>query len=113
MRSVVWRLISPSSMKYFHSGAGTMISAFGNAGLLSGVSSPLMWSPWMWEMMTTSTWLRSMPDAFRLAWNCPAAPLLFLKFASPVPVSITTSRDPVFTAHGQYGIAIMSGAGCR
>ena len=38
-------------MKYFHSGAGTMISAFGNAGLSSGVSSPLMWSPWKWEMI--------------------------------------------------------------
>ena len=36
-------------MKYFHSGAGTMISAFGNAGLLSGVSRPLMWSPWKWR----------------------------------------------------------------
>ena len=39
--------------------------------------------------------------------------MLFLKFASPVPVSITTSREPVLTAHGQYGIAIMSGAGLQ
>ena len=31
------RLISPSSIQNFHSTAGTLISAFGNAGLLSAV----------------------------------------------------------------------------
>ena len=35
-------LMSPSSDQYAHSVAGTMISAFGNAGLLSAVSRPLM-----------------------------------------------------------------------
>ena len=35
-------LISPSSFQNFHSPAGTRISAFGNAGLLSAVIRPLM-----------------------------------------------------------------------
>ena len=88
-------------MKYFHSAAGTRISALGNEGLLSAVSRPLMWSPWKCEMMTVSTWLRSMPAAFRLPWNWPAAPLLRSKLASPVPVSMTTSFAPVLTAIGE------------
>ena len=66
MRSVVCLPISASSVKYFHSVAGTRISALGYASLLSGVSRPLMWSPWKCEMITVSTWLRSMPDAFKL-----------------------------------------------
>ena len=64
--SLVCRLISPSSMKYFHSAAGTRISAFGNDGLLSASSRPLMWSPWKCEMMTMSTALRSMPDGLQV-----------------------------------------------
>ena len=59
-------LILPSSIQNFHSGAGTMTSAFGNAGLPSAVSRPLMWSPWKWEMITASTVARSMPAAARL-----------------------------------------------
>jgi len=49
-----------------------------------------------------------MPAAARLPWNCPAAPLLRAKFASLVPVSITTSLEPVLTTTGLYGVVIMS-----
>jgi hypothetical protein len=34
--------------------------------------------------------------------------LLRSKFASPVPVSMATSFDPVFTTTGEYGIVILS-----
>ena len=87
-------------MKYFHSTAGTRISAFGKAGLLSGVRRPLTWSPWKCEITTVSTALRSMPAALRFVWNWPVAPLVRSKFASPVPVSITTSLPPVLTTIG-------------
>ncbi len=42
-----------------------------------------MWSPWKCEMMTVSTWPASMPEALRLPWNWPVAPLLRAKLASP------------------------------
>ena len=94
-------------MKYFHSTAGTRISALGNAGEPSGLIRPLMWSPWKCEMMTVSTLSRSMPAAFRLLWNWPLTPLLRSKLASPVPVSTTMSLEPVLMTIGVYGIVIM------
>ena len=97
--------ISPSSDQYFHSAAGTRISALANAGLLSAVSRPLMWSPWKWEMITASTAPRSMPAAARLVWAWPTAPLLCSYCAGPSPVSITTSLEPVFTT------AVLNGRG--
>jgi hypothetical protein len=40
-------------------------------------------------------------DAGQHFWNWPAAPLLRAKLASPVPVSMATSLEPVLTTHGQ------------
>ncbi len=100
MRPAGARLISPSSVQYAHSTRGTRISAFGKAGLLSAVRRPFTWSPWKCEITTVSTALRSMPAALRFVWNWPAAPFERSKFASPVPVSITTSLPPVLTTIG-------------
>ena len=55
-----------------------------------------------------STALRSIPAAFRLRWNWPPTPLLRSKLASPVPVSMTMSLEPVLMTIGVYGIVIMS-----
>ncbi len=61
-------------------------------------------------MITVSIALASIPAAARLVMSWPAMPLLFLNVASPPPVSISTSREPVLTTIGLYGVVIMFGS---
>ena len=45
-----------------------------------------------------------MPAAVMLAFICPTTPLLCSNAPSPLPVSITTSFEPVLTTIGLNGI---------
>ena len=78
-----------------------MISAFGNARLLSAISRPFTWSAWKCEITTTSIALRSMPAAARLALSVPRSPLLCADAASPLPVSNSTRLPPVVSTIGE------------
>jgi hypothetical protein len=57
-------------------------------------------------MITTSTVLGSMPAAVMFAANCPTGE--FACCCGPLPVSITTSFEPVFTTIGVNGMVIVS-----
>ena len=87
-------------MKNFHSGAGTMTSAFGNAGLLSAVEQ---------AVDVVAVEVRDDHDVDRVAVDAgggqvgvelASGAFAALELAGPLPVSITTSLEPVFTTIG-------------
>ena len=82
-----------ASFQNCHSGAGTMISAFGKFAAPALARMPEMWSPWKWLTRIVSMFFGSMPAACMLAARLPTVggPL------SPNPESISTRFLPVFT----------------